>query len=482
MKYLLPRFRDLLFIVIFVAVLSRGSRLFGDGDVGRHITLGTVILEAKSVPPADLFSHTMYAKPSAPLAWLGQVAFAIAHRLLGLDGVVILTAFVLALAYTLLYQTLLKQGTDGLLALLLTALATFVSTTHFLARPHIFTMLCMALWTPLVLSARREGKNKHILLMAMIMWAWANLHAAYVAGLAVWGIVFVGSLWEWSQKQLPTQSIKILGLGGLASFLVTLVNPGGVKMLVTSLGWLQNKFLVNHTEEYLSPNFHDANYLPFLAMLALLIFALSRGAKKLSTAEGLLAAAWAMWGLYSTRNIPLFCIVVTPMMASALQPDFESLRFLKNLAVRLQNIEAQLRGFVWPATAVLLSLVLAANGAFGARNNWDSQLFPVQAVDWLETNPQSGNMFNYFIWGGYITYRAWPEVLVFIDGQTDIYGEALSREYVRVIDAQAGWESVLTKYQVDWAIIPVGGPLPEALKESGWRVLYEDETAIILRR
>lgn len=482
MKYLLPRFRDLLFIVIFVAVLSRGSRLFGDGDIGRHITLGTVILESGRFPPADLFSHTMYAKPSAPLAWLGQVTFAIAHRLLGLDGIVILTAFVLALAYTLLYQTLVNQGTDSLLALLLTALATFVSTTHFLARPHIFTMLCMALWTPLVLSARREGKNKHILLMALVMWAWTNLHAAFVAGLTVWAIVFIGSLWEWSQKQLPAQSIKILGLGGLASFLVTLVNPGGINMLTTSLSWLQNKFLVDHTEEYLSPNFHDANYLPFLGMVALLIFALSRGAKKLSTAEGLLAAAWAAWGLYSMRNIPLFCIVVTPMIASTLQTGFENMRFLKNLSARLQSVETQLRGFAWPATAVILSIVLAMNGAFRGRNSWDPQLFPVQAMDWVETHPQSGYMFNYFIWGGYITYRAWPEYLVFIDGQTDIYGEALSREYVRVIDAEAGWESVLTKYQVDWAIIPVGGPLPKALEESGWTLLYEDETAIILRR
>jgi hypothetical protein len=66
-------------------------------------------------------------------------------------------------------------------------------------------------------------------------------------------------------------------------------------------------------------------------------------------------------------------------------------------------------------------------------NAYDPEKFPVAAVNWLETHPQDGEMFNYFIWGGYLLYREWPDLQVFIDGQTDFYGETLSREYLSVL-------------------------------------------------
>jgi hypothetical protein len=73
-------------------------------------------------------------------------------------------------------------------------------------------------------------------------------------------------------------------------------------------------------------------------------------------------------------------------------------------------------------------------------NRYDPAVFPVEAVDWLEQHPPEGNGFNYFIWGGYLLYRSWPERTVFIDGQTDFYGEALTRQYVQVITLTGDWE------------------------------------------
>jgi hypothetical protein len=104
----------------------------------------------------------------------------------------------------------------------------------------------------------------------------------------------------------------------------------------------------------------------------------------------------------------------------------------------------------------------------------------VDAANWLESNPQQGRMFNFFTWGGYLLYRLWPEQQVFIDGQTDFYGEALSREYVQVESLQPGWEDILAKYNVDWVITQSGQPLEDGLLENGWDVAYQDETTVIL--
>ena len=89
-------------------------------------------------------------------------------------------------------------------------------------------------------------------------------------------------------------------------------------------------------------------------------------------------------------------------------------------------------------------------------------------------------MFNFFTWGGFLLYRLWPEQKVFIDGQTDFYGEALSREYVQVETLQDGWENTLAKYNVDWVITQSGQPLEKALTAINWTVIYQDETTAIL--
>jgi hypothetical protein len=92
-------------------------------------------------------------------------------------------------------------------------------------------------------------------------------------------------------------------------------------------------------------------------------------------------------------------------------------------------------------------------------------------------------VFNYFPWGGYLLFRAWPEVTVFIDGQTDFYGEALTREYEAVITLAEGWEQVLAQYDVDWVIMPPDSQLVRALRQDAdWIEAYGDATAVILKR
>jgi len=116
-------------------------------------------------------------------------------------------------------------------------------------------------------------------------------------------------------------------------------------------------------------------------------------------------------------------------------------------------------------------------------NRFNPTIFPVDALDWLESHPQEGEVFNYFPWGGYVLYRAWPQMDVFIDGQTDFYGEALTREYETVLSLAPGWQTVLDDYMIAWVIFPADAKLVAQLNsDSGWAVVYHDETAVILHR
>ena len=94
-------------------------------------------------------------------------------------------------------------------------------------------------------------------------------------------------------------------------------------------------------------------------------------------------------------------------------------------------------------------------------------------------------MFNHFVWGGYLLYRTWPNELVFIDGQTDFYGEPLTREYLTVVNGADGWQSILDEYGVEWMLLRGDDPLAvklSAVEDDGWLLIYEDDLAVIFRR
>jgi hypothetical protein len=475
--YLVPRIQDAIFIGILLAATSLGGLLLnGDGDLGRHITIGRYILTSGAVPVRDIFSHTMTGQRLVPHEWLAQVAFAGVHALLGLTGIVLLVSVVIATAFTLAYREMLRRDIFHILALLIAILAAYASVLHWLARPHIFTFLFTAIW-----AYQLENENSRVWLFPLVMLVWANTHGAFIAGFVIWGAHLIGWMWEYRQRQATKETGMRLVTIGAASFAVTLINPAGWHLWGTSLGYFGNQFLVDQTIEYQSPNFHNWSTWPFVIMLILGILATGLGSR-LRPHASILFAGWALLSLYSARNIPLFAIIVAPYVGTAVQQLAEHSSFLRRVDQRLALVEKDLRGAVWPIVLTAL-LALSLLRQPGTSNRFSEARFPVKAVDWLSGHPQQGKMFNNFIWGGYLLYRLWPEQSVFIDGQTDFYGEQLAREYTRVASLREGWESVLEKYDVAWVIVQSDKTLVQALqKELKWRLVYRDETAAILHK
>jgi len=156
------------------------------------------------------------------------------------------------------------------------------------------------------------------------------------------------------------------------------------------------------------------------------------------------------------------------------------------METNINTINQTSNGLIW-IVAVILAVILLFRSNIsidpvGKGNVFSRSFFPVEAVTRLDSNPQNGHMFNEFDWGGYILLKLWPDYPIFMDGHTHIYGEDLTREYEQVITLRTGWEEVFEKYQIEWAIVRAQSPLIEKLAEQGWQALYQDGTAIILRK
>jgi len=159
---------------------------------------------------------------------------------------------------------------------------------------------------------------------------------------------------------------------------------------------------------------------------------------------------------------------------------------IRDLDLRVQTIEKQLTGYTWPLIGMciaIIGLVLGYRFDHGQQGYaFDPEVFPVEAIDWLIENPQEGQMFNLFQWGGYLEYRLWPQEKVFIDSKSDFYGEDFVRQYMKVIQLEKGWESVINQYNVSWAILPKYERAVEGIQEElGWEIIYQDNMAVILK-
>ena len=493
LTWLLPRLEDVVFVALFLLVVLLGPRLLNvDGDLGRHLTIGEYIIQTGRIPTTDLFSHTMSGEPLTPHEWLAQVVFALTYRLLGLDGIVLLCAILIALTFARVYRIAARRSGMRLASLALALLAASASSLHWLARPHLFTLLLVVVWTDGLESIAR-GERQAWWQQPLIMLVWANLHGAFIIGFAVWLAYLAEAAWL-TLFPLPSQpkgsTAGGLLLAGLLSLGVTFANPAGPAVWATSVGYVGNAYLVGHTAEYLSPNFHDVSTWPFLLLIVLALAVIGLGPRQIRPRSLLVLTGWIALGLVSVRHIPVAAVLAAPILAEAVAAALSGTAFVESWLRReagLHSLEARLRGRLWPTAGLLVVAGLFAAGLrvtpFPGGNAFSPRVFPVEAMDWVEVHPRAGRVFNYFPWGGYLLYRAWPAMTVFIDGQTDFYGEALTREYEQVITLDDAWQRILGKYDVGWVIMPASSRLVRALQATpGWTEVYADGTAVILER
>lgn len=486
LTFALPSFQDVLYLACLAACMLMGERMVNiDSDLGRHLALGRYMLAHAEVPAHDLLSHTLAGVSRPPYEWLSQLLFTLSFHTTGLDGVVWLSGVIIASAHAIVYAQSVRRSSLPMLSMGVSILAVAAASLHWLPRPHVLTLLLLPLWLQ-GLEDLRRGTPPPWWQLPALMALWSNLHGGFVFGFLTWLAYLAGELWPVGAEPDP-QRLKRVGaflkLGALSA-LASGLTPAGFRNWEAVAG-NSSRYILGRTVETMPVDFSQAWAWPFLALLLLtaLAFALDRRA----TPPGhlLLAGGLALAGLLIRRNIPLFALAATPLVAEHLRGALAA-PVWQRIEGRLADLQAPLRGALWP---VLLTAGLAAGLAIRAasgtpaRVQFSARVFPVAAADWLARHPQEGGMFNELNWGGYLLHRGWPPERVFIDSQTDFYGEALVREYEQALTARPGWEAVLARYEVDWAIIPPGSGLAQALAgHPGWRVLYADSTSLVARR
>jgi hypothetical protein len=241
-------------------------------------------------------------------------------------------------------------------------------------------------------------------------------------------------------------------------------------------------------------------------MLLLVLAALARTKRRPDWTDLALVALWTGWSLFAGRNIALFGLIVTPILARYANLawmeqwhtwGYQNVPFSRSHAkysktkeeasqpdrARASNFKSILNwgllGLILIAALIKISLPLSAETNLKV----EQSSLPYDAVAYLENNDLPSPMFNSYNWGGYLIFKLWPDYPVYIDGRTDLYDDVFIRRYLNVMVAGEGWQQTLAADRINLVFVESQSTLAKFLQiDPNWTERYRDEMAVIYSR
>jgi hypothetical protein len=481
-NYFLPRLQDVLFVAVFIAAMLLGPRMLNmDGDLPRHILTGKFIVETKTVPMTEPFAYPYQGKPYVSHEWLTDIVFYLIYKSTGLTGIAILSALLLSITFFLLYAYISRQFKLPLTTLFLVLWGAAVTSLNWITRPHLVSMLFLIVWLIWLDKLSREEKIK-LWYFPLLMVLWSNMHGEFIAGILAMLAYLAGWIWDYTfNKDLTKKSVgENLVIASGLSFLACLINPAGFGPWKILLGFVNNRYLMSRMYEARPPDFYQPGFMVLFGLLMFSIFLLAIKKNKIPTSQAFLLAGFSAMSLIAGRNAHLYGLVAPFVLAGVFDEENRN-GLLQRIESSIIRTEQNIRGIGWPLVTIVVCALIVSRESAQKFYKFDPTMFPVQATNWLLTHPQSGKMFNDLNWGGYLALHLWPEQSVFVDSMADTTGE-LTGEYEGVLTLTPTWKDILSNYQVDWAVIQTSSQLHNAMEREGWKILYKDQVATILRK
>lgn len=452
-------------LVMYYTVMFTPRSLY-DGDTFWQLGAGLKMLELHTIFKTDPFSYTMHGAPWHTHEWLSEIFFALAYKVGGWSGVVMLGGLTTGLA-ALIMGRWIGRFLPPLSAVTMLAVAFYAMTPSTLVRPHLLALPIMAFWTISLLKAREEDRAPSWWLLPL-MTLWANMHGGYIFGLALIGPFALEALVT-APREKWWDVIRRWGLFGLLALGAALITPHGIEGLIFPFKVMTMKSLKDIVE-WRPADFSKPTPLEE-AFMGVLLVSFIRGVKmpwvRTLVVLGLLAMA-----LQHVRHVIVLAIVAPLILAEpfgkALEPDYkvDFPRWAK------QTLTVALAAFIG-LTAVRFAFPLVRKDAIHS---------PVTAFNTVPPEIRARRAFNTYALGGYLIYKGVP---VFIDGRADMYGDDFTGNYLKL--ARSADPKVFLaaqkKWNFGWAILePDTAAIRAIEKLPNWKKTYSDKQAVVFIR
>jgi len=462
------------FLMIFALAIRQSA--FIDPDLWWHLQTGQDIVTSRAIPQVDIYSFTKAGSEWVTHEWLSEVLIYGIFRFVGWAGLLIVFSGLITAAFYLTYRRCTGKPYIAAATILLAVVA---SSPLFGVRPQMITLLLASIFITLLGQYSSDGLPKPLYWMAPLMLLWVNFHAGYALGLGLIVLYTVTLAIDRKWNLIPRLALMLI-----ACTAVVPLNPNGFRMFSYPLETLRSPSMAAFIQEWASPDFHKAMFLPLALFLFVLFGALALSPKRARAGEVFLVFVTGLAALRSARHIPIFALIAAPILAEQVW----ALISARGWDVRLLAPEGST-----PRSAVVFALLLLLAPAaldvalikhfVSNQPAYEAMNYPRAAVDFLAKKQLPGPVYNRYGWGGYLIRRLHGEYPVYIDGRADVYGDKFMYEAFNTHDGRNGWEESLNKFSIRTVLIEPDVPLASLLRsDEQWQKVYEDQQAVIFTR
>ena len=446
-------------------------------DIAYHLRSGQIMLESGALLQEDRFTFTALGDPWLNQQWAASVGFAAVYDAAGWLGLLILRSVLIGAAFGLVYLACRGTGASRMVASLVTLGAFVVAATNLALRSQLLGVLFFAALMAIIVWRRRHPWL--LLLVPLLMIAWANTHGSFFIGWAAIALAALEDLLARRRMALLTVAV------GVMSVLATLVNPWGIEMWAYVLELSSNPVVAALVSEWQAPTLgtRDRHLLLPLGRPGGGAAAPTRARHQLATValaqrphpaqpHGL-----AQRGLVGHRCRAGGGVAPRWLGAPRAPPGRSSRRRTSRRGLWRHRHAAggpdRAGRAVLPRRAIR-STDLRASWILAPRGPTEQLLADARPGDRLFADQRWGSWFELAV----------PDVLVMVDTRIELFDEQVWSDYLAISSGRADWSDILDTWEVDFVALDPGNQdlTPFITADPGWELSFDSDEGLIFVR
>ncbi len=485
--------------ILFVGTLNLTP--ITESDFWIQLKVGGMIRETGEIPRTIQFAFTEARDyPFFAHEWLPSVITSSLHARVGYRGMILFKCALALSVWALAFLLALQAGRNLVVSVALSCWVALVVNFRMQMRPEIFAFVLALASLNLIVALLSSGNWRWLVGLVPAGLLWANSHGSFLLGLALPWIFLAGTVLDDLRSRAfadpaarRTRLGRIylpLGAAGAALFVVSLANPYGIRLLVHAISFGGADWLRDHIVEFGSTFDERVRSQPYfkvyLSYLAVVILSFAVGWRRVTATSLLLFLGFGYLSTDAIRFTAWFALAGAYVLGRNLKDLARAGAGRTSLAVAVA------------ATLVAGTWVVASRGDVRGHPVGFRNFAPMteKAIEFVRSSGIEGNVFNAFSHGDQLVYHFYPRIEVVIDTRIDAYGEAYYRRYAslsgrsyKLLGAPGDLTAFLDRYGVN-AIVTrpfdynnwVEKGHVGALEQDGWKVVFLDDSTVVLRR
>jgi hypothetical protein len=446
----------LLLIAVFITFFLPAI----DTDLGWHLRYGNYFLEHGRPMIKNQLTTLHHLQPWPNSYIIYHPLIALIHRWSGLWGLSLLNSIILILTVFVIWLFLNKNLPSTILVSLITFAGGWTILRYGLRGqiPSILFLVTLFYFLEII-----SNNRKKTIFIGLLFILWANFHGSYFYGILLSGLWAVINVNFW-----PVIPVVI----------APLINPffiDNYRYVISTMRSPLNTMIAEWT--------HPRLYLQIIAV-GTFIFYLAIWWKKnkpisLKKLFWPLASLSALYLVVNARrNLPQFFLIQAISLAKLFKSPKVPYSFLNILSL----------------TIVCLSSIIILPKTIKINSSWESYCsegmthYPCQAVEYIQSNNLQGNIYNFYRWGGFLTWQL-PKNLIFVTGHIPANqlpsGQYPYQLHLDILQAKPGYQQQLDKYKIEYILIPPKTFLDLELQRNNqapWEEIYRDGISVLYKR